>query len=115
MKLDKVENIVKSILEKEPDTREDDLLLYYLFCTKYGFLNDSTFARMFKDKEYRIGLGLASFKSVERSRRKLQAEYEELRPREKVEEARINKTSEYIDYAIGGYQSSFMDFVDSRD
>lgn len=111
-RLNKVELIVKTILENEIESRADDMYLYYLFCTKYGFLNDSTFSKIFREKEYRNDLGLAVFESVSRCRRKLQAEYEELRPSEKVQNARAEKESEYIDYAIGGYQSSFMDFVD---
>ena len=114
MNLNKVENVVKTILENELEAREDDMKLYYLFCTKYGFLNDSSFTRIFKDKEYRKSVGLAVFESVSRCRRKLQADHENLRPTKKVEEARINKTSEYISYAINdNYQSSFMDFVDN--
>lgn len=115
MKLDKVENIVRTILEKEPETRGDDMLLFYMFCTKYGFLNDSSFARIFRDREYRNSVGLAVFESVSRARRKVQANCEELKPSEKVQEARAEKESEYIDYAIGGYRSSFMDFVDSME
>lgn len=111
--LNRVEDIVKTILEKEPETREDDLLLYYLFCTKYGFLSDSSFAKMFKDKEYRKTLGIASFKSVERSRRKIQAEHKELRPSEKVQKLRDEEESNYINYAIGGYEPTFMKMVDS--
>ena len=99
MKLNKVEPIVKTILENEPEARGDDEYLYYLFCTRYGFLSDSAFTRMFKDKEYRNKLGIASFKSVERSRRKLQAENENLKPSEEVEKARIELEEEYKEYA----------------
>lgn len=114
-KLEKVENVVKTILEKEYETRGDDLLLYYLFCTKYGFLNDSSFSRMFKDKEYRKTLGIASFKSVERSRRKIQAEHEELKPSEDIQKVRDEEESKYINYSINGYNPTFMKMVDFMD
>lgn len=113
MRLNKVEDIVKTILKNEKEARSDDMYLYYLFCTKYGFLNDSSFSKIFKDSKYRNDMGLAVFESVSRCRRKLQADFEGLRPTEKVQDARLNKTSDYIDYAIGGYSSSFMDMVDS--
>ena len=100
MKLNKVEPIVKTILENEPESRGDDEYLYYLFCTQYGFLTDSNFTRMFKDKEYRNKLGIASFKSVERSRRKIQAENENLKPSEEVEQARMELEQEYREYSI---------------
>lgn len=99
MKINKVEPIVKSILENEPETRDDDQFLYYLFCTRYGFLNDSAFTRMFKDKEYRNKLGIASFKTVERSRRKIQAENENLKPSEEVQKARDELEEEYREYS----------------
>ena len=114
MRLNKVENIVKTILEREKETRSDDMYLYYLFCTKYGFLNDSSFSKIFKDSKYRNDMGLAVFESVSRCRRKLQADFENLRPSEKVQDARLNKTSDYIDYAIDGYNPTFMNFVDSQ-
>ena len=114
MKLDKVENIVKKVLEEYPDSRNDDFVLIYRV---YKEINESAMIRelfcevMLNHKEY----GLPAFESVSRARRKLQAEHEELRANKKVEEARINKTSEYIDYAIDGYNSRFMEFVESQE
>ena len=87
-KLNKLEPIIQTILENEEEARADDMYLYYLFCTKYGFLSDSSFARIFKDKEYRNNVGLSVFESVSRCRRKLQADNEKLRPSEKVQKAR---------------------------
>lgn len=110
-----LENVVKNILEKEPAAREDDMYLYYLFCTKYGFLNDYTFARLFRDKDFRKNVGLNSPESVGRCRRKLQADYEFLRPSARVQDARYNKTSEYIDYAIGGYNPTFDRLLEGKD
>lgn len=99
MKLNKVENIVKTILETEEITREDDMYLYYVFCTRYGFLTDSGFTRIFKDKDYRKKVGIASFKSVERSRRKLQEKNKDLKPSEEVEKARIELEQKYKEYS----------------
>lgn len=113
MKLDKLENIVKGILEKELEARSDDMYLYYLFCTKYGFISDSNFFKIFKDSQYRNNSGLSVFESVSRARRKIQADNEELRPPKKVQEARINKEADYINYAINGYNPTFKGFIDN--
>lgn len=114
MKLNKVENIVKQVLTTYEDSRNDDFVLIYRV---YKEINESAMIRelfcevMLNHKAY----GLPAFESVSRARRKLQAEHEELRANKKVEDARTNKTSEYIDYAIGGYSSRFMEFVDSQE
>ena len=112
MKLDKIENLVKNILESEPDARADDMYLYYLFCTKYGFISDSNFFRIFKDSEFRNSTGLSVFESVSRARRKVQADNVDLRPSKAVQEARIDKEGEYINYAINGYNPTFKGFID---
>ena len=115
MKLDKVENIVKTILENEIETRSDDMYLYYVFCTKYAFISDSTFYKIFKDSSFRNSTGLSVFESVSRARRKIQAENEQLRPPQAVQDARDKKETEYINYAINGYNPTFKTFIDHID
>ena len=114
-KLNKLEPIIQTILEQEEEARADDMYLYYLFCTKYGFLSDSAFTRVFKDKEYRNSVGISVFESVSRCRRKLQADNEKLRPSEKVQKARDEEESIYFNYAVNGYNPTFMKFVDSQE
>ena len=59
-------------------------------------------------KEYNVPV----FESVSRARRKLQQEYEYLRPEQKVQDARINKEADYIRYAINDSRSSnFKKFI----
>lgn len=113
MKLDKIENIVKNILENEKETRSDDMLLFYMYCTKYGCASDSMFFKIFKDSEYRNNMGLSVFESISRARRKIQADNEELRPPKKVQDARLDKEAEFINYAIGGYNPTFKGFIDN--
>ena len=113
MKLDKIANLVKDILENEPDARSDDMYLYYLFCTKYGFISDNNFYKIFKDSHFRNDTGLSVFESVSRARRKIQAENEDLRPSKAVQEARLDKEVEYINYAIDGYNPTFKGFIDN--
>ena len=112
-KLYKVEDIVKEILENYVATRDDDFLLtYHVFCKvepsmAYSTLGDA----MCNHKAYK----LPCLESISRARRKLQAQYEELRASKEVEDARLNETAEYINYAIDGYDPKFMDFVNSQD
>lgn len=112
-KLYKVEDTVKEVLKEVPAARDDDFVLvahvYYkldpeIVGTPFNIV-------MLGHKE----LGLPYFESISRARRKLQAEYEELRATKEVEEARLNKTSDYINYSIDGYNPTFMKFVDSMD
>lgn len=111
-KLYKVEDTVKEVLKAVPAARDDD---FVLVAEVYYKLDPSIVGTPFNvvmlgHKE----LGLPYFESISRARRKLQAKYEELRPSKEVEDARINKQSDYIDYAIDGYNPTFMKFVDSQ-
>lgn len=110
----KVEDIVKKVLEKYPDSRNnDDVLIFRV----YKEINEDVMIRelfcevLLNRKKY----NLPSYKSIERCRRKLVKEYPELKPVEEVQKARDKEENNYINYAIGGYTSSFMKFVDSQD
>lgn len=107
-----IEPLVKSVLEKNKEARKDDFLLvaevYYSLVPEVA--NCSFTAVMLAHKEFK----LPSIESITRARRKLQAEYEDLRPSEEVQTARLNETKKYIDYAIN-YKNTFSRFVDSQD
>ena len=112
-KLETIENDVKKILDNNIRARKDDMYLYYVYCTKYGVLNEKAFVQLFCNKDFRKEYNVPVFESVSRARRKLQQEYEYLRPEEKVQEARINKTADYINYAIDYKKSSgFKKLID---
>jgi hypothetical protein len=111
-KFKKIEPLVKSILEKNEQARKDNFILiaevYYSLVPEVA---DYSFtAVMLSHKEFK----LPSFESITRARRKLQREYEDLRPSEEVQTARLNETKEYIDYAIN-YKNTFSRFVESQD
>ena len=105
-KLETIETELKKILEKEPLARKDDMYLYYIYCTKYGVLNSKAFVQLFYSKNFRKEYNIPVFESVSRSRRKLQQEYEYLRPEKQVQEARTNKEADYIRYAIDDSRNS---------
>lgn len=113
MKLPKVEEIVKEVLKEDEDSRADNFILVYKV---YAKVNREAVTLPFSNvmllhKAY----GLPSFESIVRSARKLRADYEELRPSKKVEKARSEKEAEYIDYAINGYNPSFMKFIENQE
>ena len=112
-RLYKVEEIVKGILEEDEETRGDDFLLINEVYKKINpEVEDMSFAEvMTKHKSLR----LPYFETVRRTRQKLQADNEELRPPQEVQDARLNETTEYIEYAIDGYGQGFMKFVESRE
>lgn len=97
-KLYKVEDIVYQVLKENEMARKDDFVLVAEVYNKIQPLifNVSFNQVMLAHKE----LGLPYFESISRARRKLQAMYEDLKPSKEVEDARINETATYIDYAI---------------
>ena len=96
----KLEDEIKQILIDDPRTRNDDMYLYFVYCCKK--INDKNFwLRMedvFEDKEKRDSIGIRSFTSVIRVRRKIQAQCKELAS-ERVKKARAKKKEEFKEYA----------------
>lgn len=105
-KLITIENEVKKILDKDTRARKDDMYLYYIYCTKYGVLNEKAFVKLFFNKNFRKEYNVPVFESVSRARRKLQQEYEYLKPEKEVQDARTNRETDYIRYAIDDSRSS---------
>lgn len=91
----KVEEIVKEILIKNPKTRDDDFELiaeyYYQLCPD---ILDMKFSHVFLGHKE---LGLTSFKSIERARRKVQAKYPTLAS-QKVKQRRKQLENEYREF-----------------
>lgn len=112
MNLYKLEVIVKDVLERFPDTRNDDFKLVYAVYREINFFHTTKelFCEiMLNHKEYE----LPAFESITRARRKVQKLHPEL-ANKKVQKERFNKTSEYIDFALDGYNSSFIKMVDFK-
>ena len=96
----KIQDIVEIILQEEPKTRDDDMLLYYLYCTKYGFLNTGNYYKFFTDKGFREGLGIPVFETVSRCRRKVQSENESLKGSQETQYQRSEQEKRFEEYAI---------------
>lgn len=90
--------LVEELLYQYPDTRNSDALLYLIVCK--AIRPESAKLPLERVLLEREALGLPKYASVERSRRKVQAEHEELRATEKVTDARYENYKEYKDYAL---------------
>lgn len=92
-----VEGKVKAVLQKNEDARNDDMVLYLALCNLY-LKNAGTMPLaeiMTRHKE----LGLPSFESVGRTRRKLQAEHPELLGSIRIQKIRAKQEQNYRRYA----------------
>lgn len=92
-----IEKKVKTILEKNTDARNDDMVLYLVLCN--ACLKDAgaiPLAEIMTQYKY---LGLPSFESVSRTRRKLQAKYPELAGNRPTQKLRATGEKEYRKYA----------------
>jgi hypothetical protein len=94
----KIQDVVEIILQEEPLTRDDDMYLYYLYCTKYGFLGSGNFHKIFEDKEYRTSLGVSVFETISRCRRKLQSEDPSLRSSQETQYQRLEQEKKIEEY-----------------
>jgi hypothetical protein len=106
MQMEKVETLVKRVLEKNRSAREDDNILYieviYLINPAYVNINFSTnFMNARK-------LGLPAFESVSRARRKLQAENENLRGSRENQKAREERQLTMMDYSLNKGEGKYV-------
>lgn len=92
-----IERKVRTILAKNEDARNDDMVLYLVLCN--ACLKDAgalPLAEIMTQYKY---LGLPSFESVSRTRRKLQARYPELAGSCPVRKKRSAGEHDYRRYA----------------
>ena len=96
-------DLVKSILEEKPDTRNSDTLLYVEVLKTYSDRMDVDvcgypFASALKNL---TAWGIPSIETVGRCRRKVQSDFPELAANDTVEGFRAIKEQEYEEYARG--------------
>lgn len=97
-KVNKIENIVKGVLERYPDTRSDDFMLVahvYLIMSN-GYTSTISFNGIM---ENHTAIGLPSMESITRARRKLQSEYEYLRATESMRRIRRKEEQDFREYS----------------
>lgn len=95
--INKIESKVMDVLVKHPYTRNSDDALYLEMCMQ---ANPIACSMSFKDVlEHRKDFGLPNIKSVERARRKIQADRADLRAVTEVEHGRMEEYEVYKEYA----------------
>ena len=92
-----VEGKVKAILQKNEDARNDDMVLYLALCNFY--LEDAGNMPLAQILTNHKELGLPSFESVGRTRRKLQEKYPELIGSVRMQKIRAKGEKAYRRYA----------------
>ena len=95
--LKSIEGKVRTILERNQDARNDDMVLYLVLCN--ACLKDAgalPLAEIMTQYKY---LGIPSFESVSRTRRKLQAKHPELAGSRHAQKLRATGEKAYRKYA----------------
>ena len=91
---------VKRILEAKPQTRNNDMILYYEYCLHH-WVRDVQMYKVFQDTEFRRSKNIAPFETVSRARREIQHECVNLRSDEVVEQAKKVKEEMFRNYYGG--------------
>ncbi len=101
MELKKIKDLVFETLKQGEVFRENDDKLYLAICVKVFSYNDRCLTTMTVGEFFtnRKRLGLPSFESVRRSRQKVMEEHPELKPCEKVLEARKKQEEKFYKFA----------------
>ena len=96
-KIKTVHGMVYELLEKIPATRSSDrILVAELYSHFYGVGNEPFWQVMEQRSD------LPSYETIGRCRRKIQETNEELRAVREVEDERISRQEDFIEYAKGG-------------
>lgn len=98
MKLKRLEDKVKEILESDERTREDDMYLYYIYLMCEG-ISKYDMSEALRSKRFRRVNKLSTMESVGRCRRKIQEKNESLRASEEAKKYRALEESLYEEYA----------------
>lgn len=92
--------LVKNILEDDTKARGNDMFLYLQVCKikNLDAVAQPFYVVMQRSKE----LGLPSYESVSRARRKVQEDHEELKPCKAVQDAREEYEQMMFEWALRG-------------
>ena len=88
---------VYSLLEKIPETRNNDMILYYEYCINH-WVRAVQMYQVFQDAEFRKQKKISPFETVSRARRELQNDFIHLRSDEKIEQARKAREEIFENY-----------------
>lgn len=94
-----IKNEVKRILTVSPETRADDMVLYYHFVVEhFKCCTYENFEALFANPHYRAENGIPTFACISRMRRKLQETYAELRPSKQQQKVRREYEKKYREF-----------------
>ena len=88
---------VYSLLEKIPETRNNDMVLYYEYCINH-WVRDVQMYKVFKDADFRKQKKISPFETVSRARRELQNDFIELNSDEKIQQMRKDREEVFRNY-----------------
>lgn len=96
-KMQGIEKNVRAVLEKYPESRANDFVLYAMYIKENTpeLANVGLIYALLEAQR----LGMPSYESVTRARRKIQQHNADLRPPEKATAARQEKEKQYRKYA----------------
>ncbi len=94
----RIQDIVQDILQNDEEARGNDHHLYYEVCKKVDkeVLSIPLGAVLTGFNNYNV----PNIESVGRARRKLQAQFPDLRPKKKIEEMRLENKIAFEEYAL---------------
>ena len=95
-KLYKTEDLVYKVLQEHELARKDDFILVMFVYNKIIDTNNLSFNEIMINHKQ---LKLPYFESITRARRRLQSIFEELRPEQEVQDARLEEQLIYREYA----------------
>lgn len=100
-KLKRISNIVLRVLTDHEEARKDDFVLMGYVLDELGVPTNFDMRTMLHNH---VMFGLPSFESITRARRKVQAQYEELKDAKAVE-IRAAEQNDFMEFARGKYES----------
>lgn len=79
-----VENEVIKILKQKPETRENDMILFYEYCLD-NWVRETEMYRVFNDANFRKNKNIPPFENVSMARKKIQERFPELKSSKTME------------------------------
>jgi hypothetical protein len=100
-KLKTTKKEVYHILKNMPETRNNDMILFYEYCISH-WVREYELFKVFKDNEFRKQKNISPFETVSRCRRELQNEFIELKSDEQIEKLRKENEEIYREFFSKG-------------
>lgn len=98
-----IKAIVRTVLQDEPEARQNDDTLFFLVCKHIMAAQGLSVYRLtFVQAFQGDGCGLPKYESVVRLRRMVQRDHPELQPERPVKDGRAKREADFVEYARKG-------------